>query len=101
MTVQFDNKITLGNVLVVIGMLVSGVSAFVYLQAGQAKQASDMVRLERIMAEQTDTLSRQRTEQEGRLRAVEVAQAAQSSDLRNIQTLLTRIELQLERIKPE
>jgi len=37
---------------------------------------------------------------EGRIRAVEIAQASQSSDLRSIQIGISRIEARLEKLQP-
>lgn len=90
MSLQWDNKISLGHVLTFVGMLATGITAFVYLSVGQAQMEREMI------AVRADAVAR-----EGRIRAVEIAQASQSSDLRAIQNSLTRIEAAVERLQPK
>lgn len=87
MALQFDNKISLGN-LVVIAVTVCGLAAgYATMQADLRQHKVRMDRLEAASAER-----------EGRLRAVELMQASQASDLRNIRDGIVRIETALERM---
>ncbi len=90
MSLQFDNKISLGHLLTALGMLAGGIWAYADLSAGQARLVSEMAIV------RADALAR-----ETRIRAVEIAQAGQSSDLRAIQNSLTRIEAAVERLQPK
>lgn len=85
MSLQFDNKISLGHVLTFVAMLVGGIVAYADLRSGQSRLVAD------VAASQAADENH-----EARLRAVEVAQASQSSDLRAIQASLVRIERLIE-----
>lgn len=53
------------------------------------------------LASRTTQRDAQMDRYEARMRAVEIAQASQSSDLRAIQSSLTRIEAAVERLQPK
>ena len=89
MSVQFDNKISLGHVISIGTMLAGCVMAYATISARQDQIAVDIVSIHRS-AEQ----------RESRIRAVEISLAGQSSDLRSIQVGISRIEAQLEKIQP-
>lgn len=90
MTVQFDNKISLGHVISILTVLTACIMAYATLSARQERMTAD------IVAIQDAALAR-----EARLRAVEIALAGQSSDLRAIQIGIARIEAQLEKLQPK
>lgn len=88
-SVQFDNKISLGHVISIGTVLVACAVAYATISARQEQISQDIGGIQRA-AEQ----------REGRIRAVEIALAGQSSDLRSIQVGISRIEAQLEKIQP-
>lgn len=90
MALQFDNKISTGHLLTAAAMCFAGIVAYADLRAGQSQLAADMI------AVKADALAR-----EGRIRAVEIAQAGQSSDLRSIQIGISEIKAQLTRLAPK
>jgi len=87
---QFDNKISLGHVISIVTILAGGIWAYAAISERQEAIAADMV------AVKADAQAR-----EARIRAVEIAQASQMSDLRAIQSGISRIEAQLERLQPK
>lgn len=89
MALQWDNKISTGHILTVGAMIIAGLSGYFDLRSGQAQLVADVVAMQRSSEAR-----------EARIRAVEIAQASQSSDLRSIQIGISRIEVQLEKIQP-
>lgn len=87
---QFDNKISLGHVISILTVLAACIMAYAALSARQERMAAD------IMVMQEAALAR-----EVRIRALEIAQAGQTSDLRAIQIGIARIEAQLEKLQPK
>lgn len=87
---QFDNKISLGHVISIVTFLAGGIWAYAAISARQEAIAADMT------AVKADAQAR-----EARIRAVEIAQASQMSDLRAIQNGIARIEARLERLQPK
>lgn len=106
MHVQYDPKISLGSaissmlgIIAIIGTLIGGVTAWNNLTSAQeaTDRAVDAIRTE-VSARKIDR-DRQIGEHESRLRAIEITQASVSSDLRAIQTGISRIENTLERMQ--
>ncbi len=89
MSIQFDNKISLGHVISIGTMLAGCVMAYATISARQDQIAIDISGIQRASEAR-----------ESRIRAVEIALAGQSSDLRSIQVGISRIEAQLEKIQP-
>lgn len=89
MSLQFDNKISAGHLLTFAAMVIAGIMAYADLRSRQAQLIAD------VIAVKADAQGR-----EGRIRAVEIAQASQSSDLRSIQIGISRIEARLEKLQP-
>lgn len=87
MALQFDNKISLGHLITTVPMLVAAGIAWGALRAEQNTQALDISRTNASISAH-----------DSRIRAVEIAQASQSSDLRSIQVGNARIEAQLEKL---
>ena len=84
---KFDNKISIGHLISVVVLIVGGIFAYASLTTEQGAQARRLSQVETRAEDHS-----------ARLRAIENAQAAQSSDLRNIQAGIVRIEAQLERM---
>jgi len=89
MSVQFDNKISLGHVISIGTMLAGCVMAYATISARQDQIAVDI-----------GSIHRSAEQRESRIRAVEISLEGQSSDLRSIQVGISRIEAQLEKIQP-
>jgi hypothetical protein len=85
---QFDNKISLGHLISLAVVLGTGVIAYADLRTKLTRVVADVVIVEA-----------EATAREARIRAVEIAQAGQTSDLRAIQIGINRIEAQLERME--
>lgn len=90
MPLQWDNKISTGHLLTVGAMIVAGLGGYFDLRGGQMRMIGDVVAMQRASEAH-----------EARIRAVEIAQASQSSDLRAIQIALSRIEAGLEKLQPK
>lgn len=84
---QFDNKITSGNLLTIGALIVGLVAGYTNLQALQDRQAS-----------QISSLESEVNGSEIRVRTLEIQQAGQSSDLRNIQIGINEIKTAVERL---
>lgn len=84
MALQFDNKISLGHIISIGVIIIGGITAYADLRGQQVQLASEVA-----------AMSRAAEGRETRVRAVEIAQAGQSSDLRSIQVGISRIEAQL------
>lgn len=89
MSLQFDNKISAGHIMTFAVAAVTGILAYADLRARSGQLVLDVVAIK------SDAQSR-----EARIRAVEIAQASQSSDLRSIQVGISRIEARLEKLQP-
>ncbi|OJY34656.1 MAG: hypothetical protein BGP11_08550 [Rhodobacterales bacterium 65-51] len=89
MSVQFDNKISLGHVISIVTVLAACIGGYATLSARQEQLSADVLAMQRAAEAR-----------EARIRAVEIAQASQSSDLRSIQIGISRIEAQLEKLQP-
>lgn len=87
MPIQFENKVNAGHIITAALLVLSGIGAYYNLAKDQ-----HLVRVD------VDTLKTDARQNEARIRAVEIAQASQSSDLRSIQVGITRIEAQLEKL---
>ncbi|GLS87678.1 hypothetical protein GCM10010873_26520 [Cypionkella aquatica] len=100
MRLEYDPRITLGN-LITIGLIAAAaLTAWNTVVSQQAILAEKIAVIETSIAAKTFNRDQQMTQQEARLRAVEIAQATQSSDLRSIQNGINRIEAQLDKMQP-
>ena len=93
---QFDNKISFGHVVSVVLMLGGGSAVYTRIVAQQEAISTRQAQ----SAAEIVSINRAADAREGRIRAVEIALAGQSSDLRSIQVGISRIEAQLEKIQP-
>lgn len=82
---EMKNWITLGNLITIAVLLAGLIAGWVRLESQVSEQNRRM-----------DGITAASTDREVRLRAVELTQASQSSDLRAIQASLGRIERLLE-----
>lgn len=98
MPIAYDNKITLGNMLT-IGTLVFGLAAsYANINARQNNSEERLSLVESNLKESTMETNARERELEGRLRLIEVAQASQSSDLRNIQVGINELKTSLDQL---
>ena len=95
MSLQFDNKVSLGHLISALVFLLAGAGAYSDLRGQQVKFASDIAAISKQAASADVSAS----ERETRLRAVEIAQASQTSDLRSIQIGIVEIKAQLNRMQ--
>ena len=86
---HLDRRVPIATLAVLIGQIVLGVIWITTLSNRVDTQAVA------IAESKADAMGR-----ESRLRALEIAQASQSSDLRSIQIGISRIEAQLEKLQP-
>lgn len=91
---QFDNKITSGNLLTIGAVVATVVAGWTNLQAVQVQQGRQ---LEALELEVTATTA----QTESRVRSLEIQQAGQSSDLRNIQVGINEIKAALDRLSDQ
>jgi hypothetical protein len=95
MSLEFDNKVSLGHIISAAVFLLAGAGAYADLRGQNAKFSAEIA-----------TISKDQTATEGamasseiRLRTVEIAQASQTSDLRSIQIGIVEIKAQLNRMQ--
>ena len=98
MALEYDPKISLGNIITVLVVLIGAVTAWNTVVSEQAKLAEKLAMVETTITARVAIRDQQMAGHEARIRAVEIAQASQSSDLRNIQIGISRIEAQLEKM---
>ena len=96
MSVQFENKITLGNVVTVLAMVFGLGSGWMALKAQQEAMDKRITSVQEQVVTNRALSDARASSSDGRLRALEVSQASTSADLRNILNVLNRIERQLE-----
>lgn len=97
MPFTFDYKISITNVLAMVFFFIGAVTAWGTLVNGQARLAEKIANIESIMAQRTALRDAQAIGFDTRIRMIEIAQASQSSDLRAIQSGVSRIEAQLDK----
>lgn len=96
--VEFDPKISIGNIVTIAIVLAGMITAWNTVVNRQTALAEKLAAMEQtIAAGRADRLAAIAAH-EGRIRAVELAQASQTSDLRNIQQTLGEIKVQLDKI---
>lgn len=99
MALDIENKITTGNIITIAVMLVSAGMAYAQLTNSIASVAARTEALENVLNTRGALRDNAIAAQESRIRLIEVAQAAQSSDLRSIQVGIGRIETKLDRLE--
>jgi hypothetical protein len=97
---HLDRRIPIATLAVLIGQIVLGIVWITTLDNRVSTQGAAIGKIE-AEADQHEAEARILVQQhEARLRAIEVAQASQSSDLRSIQIGINRIETKLEKMSP-
>lgn len=96
MSLRYDGTINAGHILTAAVMFISAVGAVIWVQADLRRLSSDQQRVEASFTAEIVSIRSDAMAREGRLRAAELAIAGQSSDLRSIQSSLSRIERLLE-----
>lgn len=100
MTLTFDNRITLGNILT-IGSVIVGLSiGYMTIIAKQEEHDRRIELIEIASRDRRVEALAQNAATDTRLRSLEVAQAGQSADLRSIQTGIEEIKTALNRLAP-
>lgn len=84
---QFDNKISLGHIISIGLIIFGGVTAYADLRSSQSQLSGELM-----------NLSRAAESREARVRAVEIAQASQTSDLRSIQVGISEIKVAINKL---
>lgn len=96
---KFENNISIGNILTMLAMVAGMFWSYSRLQAEQVRQADKIENLQ-ISARDMIALNDARSvATDARLRLLEIAQASQSSDLKNILATVTEIKDVVGRIK--
>uniref|UniRef100_UPI0040473AF3 hypothetical protein n=1 Tax=Yoonia sp. TaxID=2212373 RepID=UPI0040473AF3 len=81
MAMKFDSTVSLGNLLSIVTVVVGLSIGYATIKAEQTTLIRDI-----------EVMKSNGSAREGRLRAVEIQQASQSSDLRSIQVGITEIK---------
>lgn len=97
MPFTIDWKISITSVIAALLFFVGAVTAWTTLVNGQARLAEKIATIESIMTQRTAFRDAQAIGFDTRIRMIEIAQASQSSDLRAIQSGVSRIEAQLDK----
>ena len=87
MPLEFDNKISLGHLITLAVLMFGGVVGYSNLLAQQAQTTLEVA-----------VLTKMSNDRELRIRAVEIAQAGQTSDLRTIQIGIAEIKAVLNKM---
>lgn len=98
---QFDPRFSIGNVVTVAVVLFAAAGAWFTVINRQAVLTEKIALIEAGISVRARDRDQQIAAHEARIRAVEIAQASQSSDLRAIQGGIARIEAQLEKLQPK
>ena len=96
MAIHYDGTINAGHIMTASVIMFSVASAVIWVQADLSRLTSEQAQFEASFASDIFAIRAESQGRETRLRAVEVSQAAQSSDLRAIQASLGRIERLIE-----
>lgn len=98
MALRYDGTINAGAILQAGVIATAALSAVIWTQAGIWRLEVDQRRLESTLATDLASIRNDASSREARIRAAELNIAGQQSDLRSIQSGITRIEAQLEKI---
>ena len=95
---QWDMKMSLGNIITIGVLVVSLTGAFVTVQNQVGNMQASIVELQNRQSEKNNRWEAISEAYEKRIRAIEIAQASQSSRLEAIQIGINDIKDQLRRI---
>lgn len=94
----FENKITIGNVITIAVLMATLSAGYADLRSEQLRQTERSATFSADMRDSASAFDTYRASVEIRVRAVEVVQAGQGSDLRNIQAGINEIKASLEKL---
>lgn len=89
---QFENKITMGNALTMVGMVAGAIWGYSQFRADLTVQTDRLVSVEQIIRDHGALDDADRAGKDIRIRSLETQAAGFGADLRNIQAGVTRIE---------
>lgn len=95
---EFENKFTIGNLLTILAMIVAGLWSYSQLQNAQERQADRIAVIEQTIREKTVMRDADSARKDARITSLEIAQASQSSDLRNIQVGINEIKISISQL---
>ena len=95
---QFESKITLGNVLTIIALVLGLSVGYSNLESRLSTQAEKVAAMDQTIRERILLSDSRAVATDTRVRAVEIMQASQTSDLRNIQVGINDIKSAVERL---
>lgn len=95
---QFENKITLGNVLTIVALALGLATGWSSIAAQLATQTGRLNAAEQLQRERTLVSESRASAVDSRLRSSEVAIAGQSSELRSILSAIDRVEAALQKL---
>lgn len=98
MPFQFDPKISIGNLITICVVVVGALSAFIAVQYQVAELDRRMSEAAAAAQDRAARYELMSSSYENRLRAVEIAQASQTSDLRSIQAGINEIKEQMRNL---
>ena len=101
MSVEIDKRISLGNILTLATVAVLVIGGWKTMEINQTKLAEKVAEIQATVAAKTALRDRQMDEYDRRVRAVEIAQAGQTSDLRNIQIGISEIKAALNKLSQQ
>ena len=95
---QFENKISLGNVLTIAALILAMATGWATLAAQLATLGGRMTAAEQLQRERVLIAESRASAVDARLRSSEVAIAGQSSELRSILSAISRVEAALQKL---
>lgn len=101
MELQFDPRFSIGNVITICIAAAGIVSSFAVAQYQIVSLGRSLERVQSEADERAARLEVTASAYESRIRAVEIAQASQTSDLRSIQAGINEIKDQVRRLTPQ
>ncbi|HEY0213940.1 MAG TPA: hypothetical protein VGC40_10200 [Paenirhodobacter sp.] len=99
MAIEIDKRISFGNILTAVAVVVTVLSGWFRMDSSQVKLAEKVATIEAQITAKSASRDKQMDAYENRIRSVEIAQASQSSDLRNIQIGISEIKAQLDKMQ--
>ena len=95
---QFENKVTLGNVLTMLALVLGLATGYSSIASQLATHSSRLSSAEQIQRERIVISEARAATTDIRLRSSEIAIAGQSSELRSILLAMARIETAIEKL---
>lgn len=95
---EYENKVTVGNILTMLAVALAVIWSYATLQSEQARQADKIVNIEQFLKERGAMRDADSIRKDARIMGLEIAQASQSSDLRNIQVGINEIKISISQL---